>query len=966
MGFFDKLSRFVDDVLLLPEEARGLAESAQALLDEGDPASALEAVSAALAIRSDHPQLLYLAGEALSRLDERNEAERMFKEALQLEPEHAPSRVGLARLLRRAGDASGAADQLRLAAPQLVGSGEKELAREALQELARCHLELGRIDRAARELRKAVSLGPDDPKLHASLARLLGDLGTEEGAARAAARRALDLVEGSTRGPLLREVGEAALAVGLADEASEVLARALDLGEAVNLLLGRAALDQGNALRAHEHALRAVADEPSSPEPHRLRAELALRASDRGGALAALEAALTLEPNDLPTLLLTMETATHVDLDRAAAHAKGVLSADSDHPRARAVMARARLARGEVDEAEGALAALSEAAPDLDEVWLGLAELAIQRGRGETALTALERVEAVSPGHPGLDTLGAEACRLVASGGSGVEPDLFDVLERVHALLAGQPELSELSVEIGRIREDYDKPLLLTVMGEFNAGKSTFINALIGEPVAPMGITPTTATINVLKYGPTRMVRVLHREGTVKELEYEALGAWLKGLSREAAVEVRQVEILYPAEELTRVNLVDTPGFNSIVPEHERVARQFIERADAVVWLFDAGQPGKESERAALAKISAQGKRVLGVLNKSDRLTPEALEKVTRHLLGEGDDLGEGQEGEGEGLAQMLEAIVPLSARVALVAKQQGGDDADDALAKSGLPVLQEQLESRFYSQSRLIKRAGCAARLVTVLERAVAHETAANAEVRQGAALIEDARAALADLPDGLVAASAGLVSQELESLRRAVAAEAAREILEFVRPRRHLLDSHRFGPEDRQYLIELIEERMTAAMERLKDALAQQAVSAIGELWTELQATEAALLSFAPDGSREGKEFGRMVGWALLAFYRGLVRGGRADRFFDEELPRIELSEETLSRRIASWWEGSEKLVREEIQQGAEELVRRLDALLMSEAGRLRIELARRRRAGVRPLAGFTTLAREWAGAK
>ena len=94
-----------------------------------------------------------------------------------------------------------------------------------------------------------------------------------------------------------------------------------------------------------------------------------------------------------------------------------------------------------------------------------------------------------------------------------------------------------------------------------------------------------------------RKVRVLHRSGTIKELEYDALTGWLKGLSQEAAVEVRQVEILYPAEELTRVNLVDTPGFNSIVPEHEKVARAFIERADAVVWLFDAGQPGKESER---------------------------------------------------------------------------------------------------------------------------------------------------------------------------------------------------------------------------------------------------------------------------------------------------------------------------------------------------------------------------------
>ena len=92
MGFFSKLSRFVDDVLLLPDEARELAESARKHLDDDKPALALEAASAALEIRSDHPQLLSIAGEALSRLDEPVEAERMFREALELDEDHAPSR----------------------------------------------------------------------------------------------------------------------------------------------------------------------------------------------------------------------------------------------------------------------------------------------------------------------------------------------------------------------------------------------------------------------------------------------------------------------------------------------------------------------------------------------------------------------------------------------------------------------------------------------------------------------------------------------------------------------------------------------------------------------------------------------------------------------------------------------------------------------------------------------------------
>src|SRR5207248_1871544 len=86
--------------------------------------------------------------------------------------------------------------------------------------------------------------------------------------------------------------------------------------------------------------------------------------------------------------------------------------------------------------------------------------------------------------------------------------DLYSVLKAAHRHFARTPELAELSPEAGRLVETIDRPLLVTVMGEFNSGKSTFVNALLGEEVAPMGITPTTATINVLKYGAERKARV--------------------------------------------------------------------------------------------------------------------------------------------------------------------------------------------------------------------------------------------------------------------------------------------------------------------------------------------------------------------------------------------------------------------------------------------------------------------------
>ena len=146
-----------------------------------------------------------------------------------------------------------------------------------------------------------------------------------------------------------------------------------------------------------------------------------------------------------------------------------------------------------------------------------------------------------------------------------------------------------------------DELFLLVIAGEFNAGKSSFINALIGEDLQQVGVTPTTSHIHLLKYGD---------EVTSKALE---AGVW---------------QHTAPADLLRNINIVDTPGTNAIVREHEALTTEFIPRSDLVLFVTSADRPFTESERNFLNSIKDWGKKIVLVINKVDILRDDEVEKV--------------------------------------------------------------------------------------------------------------------------------------------------------------------------------------------------------------------------------------------------------------------------------------------------------------------------------------------------
>jgi small GTP-binding protein len=151
-----------------------------------------------------------------------------------------------------------------------------------------------------------------------------------------------------------------------------------------------------------------------------------------------------------------------------------------------------------------------------------------------------------------------------------------------------------------------DELFLLVIVGEFNSGKSTFINALIGEKVLEEGATPTTRRVQVLTYGPS-----LGRHSSSGEVDV----------------------VQAPVEALREMHVVDTPGTNAIFREHEAITSEFVPRADFVLFVTSADRPFTETERAFLESIREWGKKIVLVVNKADILeTPADLAAVEQFV----------------------------------------------------------------------------------------------------------------------------------------------------------------------------------------------------------------------------------------------------------------------------------------------------------------------------------------------
>ncbi len=233
-----------------------------------------------------------------------------------------------------------------------------------------------------------------------------------------------------------------------------------------------------------------------------------------------------------------------------------------------------------------------------------------------------------------------------------------------------------------------DEVFNLVVAGEFKRGKSSIINALLGEPLLPAGVVPLTSVVTAIRAGPHVRVHMEMRGGQRLTIEPAALGEYVTERGNPAnAKGVERVVIDHPSPWLANgVRLVDTPGIGSVYEHNTDETRKYLPQADAVLFVASVDQPVSRAELDFLKDIRAYAGKVFCVLNKTDYLRPEELREALAFSSA--------------AVRKALDAEVPIfavSARLALDGKRAGDSEA---LARSGFRELESTLR-RFMASEK-------------------------------------------------------------------------------------------------------------------------------------------------------------------------------------------------------------------------------------------------------------------------
>lgn len=289
----------------------------------------------------------------------------------------------------------------------------------------------------------------------------------------------------------------------------------------------------------------------------------------------------------------------------------------------------------------------------------------------------------------------------------GQREDLVATAEELARVAAGRPEAARASRLAERLRSGR---FVISVAGEFKRGKSTLVNALLGDEVLPAGVLPLTAIPTEVRFGDAAVV-VEHLDGRRVKVDRAAIADFVteaRNPANERAVAHVEVQGRWPLLAAGAV-IVDTPGIGSVHEHNTEVARDALRDADGAVLVLSADAPVSEQERDLVRSLSERRAPTFFVLNKVDHLRAAELEEVRRFVEQVlCDELGR------------KPSLFALSARAALEdPSSSGAGEFEDFVAELERFIQDDLVDARLASARRELARLGASLRDALTVEAA-------------------------------------------------------------------------------------------------------------------------------------------------------------------------------------------------------------------------------------------------------
>jgi GTPase Era involved in 16S rRNA processing len=215
----------------------------------------------------------------------------------------------------------------------------------------------------------------------------------------------------------------------------------------------------------------------------------------------------------------------------------------------------------------------------------------------------------------------------LAGAASGIATRL-ERLAQIAAKLGDQALAADARADHDRLME---ARFFVACLGQFKRGKSTLLNALVGEAILPVGVVPVTSVVTILRYGDPRAAIVRFSDGHTEPISLDAIAMFIDerqnpGNRRQAAI----VDVALPSPILRDgLCLVDTPGLGSVHLANTEVTQAFVPRTDVALVLVGPDPPISGAELQLIEEVSREAGELMVVLNKADQASAEQLREVS-------------------------------------------------------------------------------------------------------------------------------------------------------------------------------------------------------------------------------------------------------------------------------------------------------------------------------------------------